>query len=221
MRTNSNKGFRAKCLQLVPAFAHIPLTIMFVYNIFVFDYCRYAVAGNHHYNMTTRLDEMIPLVPWTVIIYFGCYLFWLVNYILASHYGKEHFYKIYTANLICKTVCMLLFLFVPTTMVRPEITGTDLFSKIMQFLYLVDTPDGLFPSIHCIASWFCYIAVRKQKTCPYWYRVFSCVFAIMVFVSTLTTKQHVICDVICAVVLVELSFYLTKFWYYRKNHLEG
>lgn len=208
-------------LHWIPAYAHGPLTLMFLYNLFVFVIGRKIVENHYHYNMTTTLDTLIPVVPWTAVIYFGCYLFWLVNYILATHFGKEHFYRIFTANIIGKTVCLICFLLLPTTIVRPEITGTGLFHDMMRFLYWVDTPDGLFPSIHCFASWFCFIAVRGQKKCPLWYRIFSCIFALMVFLSTLTTKQHVIADVVSAVLLVELCYYLTNFWYYRKNHLES
>lgn len=217
IQNEPNSSLRERLSKLIPAYARVPLAVIFFYNILVYDYGRWIVRNRYHYDMTTGLDEAIPLIPWTILIYFGCYAFWAVNYILSTHYGEAHFYRFFTAEILGKSVCLLLFLLLPTTMVRPDPTGTDLFSRIVRFLYLIDTPDGLFPSIHCFASWFCFIAVRGQKQCPKWYRIFSCVFALMVFVSTLTTKQHVIFDVISAVLLVEISYFLTRFWYFHKQ----
>ena len=80
----------------------------------------------------------------------------------------------------------------------------------MMFLYSVDAADNLFPSIHCLVSWFCFIGLRGKKEIPFWYRAFSCFFAILVFLSTLTTKQHVIWDVAGGVLLAEICFYIGK-----------
>ena len=79
----------------------------------------------------------------------------------------------------------------------------------MRFLYRVDTADNLFPSIHCLTSWFCYIGIRGRKEIPKGYRIFSCLMAVAVFVSTLTTKQHVLYDVVSGMLLAELSYALT------------
>ena len=76
----------------------------------------------------------------------------------------------------------------------------------MRFLYQVDAADNLFPSIHCLTSWFCYIGIRGRREVPKWYRVFSCLFALAVFISTLTTKQHVIIDVIAGAALAEVAY---------------
>lgn len=40
----------------------------------------------------------------------------------------------------------------------------------MRFVYAVDAADNLFPSIHCLVSWFCYIGLRGRRDIPVWYR---------------------------------------------------
>ena len=52
----------------------------------------------------------------------------------------------------------------------------------------------------------CYIGIRGRREVPKWYRVFSCLFALAVFISTLTTKQHVIIDVIAGAALAEAAY---------------
>ena len=41
-------------------------------------------GGWYHHNIETAVDRSLPFVPQFLIIYFGCYLFWIVNYILIA-----------------------------------------------------------------------------------------------------------------------------------------
>lgn len=79
-------------------------------------------------------------------------------------------------------------------------------------------PDNLFPSIHCLVSWLCWIGLRNQKQIKTGYKIFSFLMAIAICICTLTTKQHVIVDVIAAVGLAEVSYLISKkcYRYYSK-----
>ena len=90
---------------------------------------------------------------------------------------------------------------VPTTLARPEITGTGIWDQMLNLVYTVDPSANLFPSIHCLVSWFCYVGIRGQKKVPLWYQRFSCVFAVLVCISTQVTKQHYIIDLIGGILL--------------------
>lgn len=190
----------------LPSWGWLGLFAAFVWNMLVFIGAKLIAGSWHHYNMETALDRAIPLLPWTLIIYFGAFLFWAVNYILAVRQGEDRARRFLCADFLAKAVCLVFFLALPTTNVRPPVEGDGLWQAGMRFLYAVDTPENLFPSIHCLASWLCYIGVRRQKSVPVWYRAFSCVMAIAVFFSTLTTKQHVLADVAGGFLLAELSW---------------
>ncbi len=82
----------------------------------------------------------------------------------------------------------------------------------MLWLYSMDPANNLFPSIHCLTSWFCVIAIRKQKRIPTWYQVLSVIIALAICISTLTTKQHVVVDVFAGVFLAEFSY-----WFVQKS----
>ena len=75
---------------------------------------------------------------------------------------------------------------------------------------IMDDPTELFPSIHCLESWLCYIGVRGQKKAPEWYRSFACVFAVMVFASTQFTKQHYLVDMAGALLIAEGCWFLAQ-----------
>ena len=172
-------------------------------------YCARLLAGSRpHYVLETPQDQWIPVLPWSVAVYFGCFLFWGVNYWLCARQSREKSERFFCADAMAKTICFFIFLVLPTTNCRPEITGADLWSELLRLLYRIDAPDNLFPSIHCLVSWLCWVGVRGRTDLPKAYRWFSFVAAIAVCLSTLTTRQHVIVDVAGGIVLAELCYWL-------------
>lgn len=194
----------------IPKHARGLLLLVVVYNFSVYYMSRVIAGNKHHYDFSLEFDGRIPLVPWTIIIYWGCYLFWIANYILCSRFSKKQAERFLIADIIGKTVCLFFYIFIPTTMSRPQVMGQDLFSWLIRMLYTVDAADNLFPSIHCFVSWMCYIGMRGDQRYGRKYRLFSLFFAIAVCISTLTTRQHVLVDVIAGVALAEISFAITK-----------
>jgi len=57
----------------------LPLFLGIVFNGAVYYGTRMLTGSSIHYDLSTALDERIPFVPWTIIIYLGCYLFWVIN----------------------------------------------------------------------------------------------------------------------------------------------
>ena len=196
------------------------LGIAFLWNEVVYLGARQIAQSWHHYDMTTAIDRIVPFLPWTVSIYFGCYLFWCINYYLCVAQERTERDRFFCADTLAKGICFVLFLLIPATNIRPKITGNTLWDTLMKLLYSIDAADNLFPSIHCLVSWFCWIGVRKRKDIPLLYRHFSLAMAVVVCLSTLTTRQHVIADVIVGVALAELSYILagsTKLCRYYSN----
>ncbi|SEM42599.1 PAP2 superfamily protein [Ligilactobacillus sp. WC1T17] len=196
--------------KLLPKYAILPLITVVVWNMAVYFGSRFFSTGLYHYNLTSRFDDMIPLVPWTVVIYLGCYLFWIVNYILSCQTTKAKVAQFTSADILGKTVCLIFYLCLPTTNIRPEITGTDFFSHLMLWLYQTDAADNLLPSIHCLISWLCFIGVRKLDHIPRWWKIVSLMIAILICLSTLTTKQHVIIDVLAGIFLAESCYFIAQ-----------
>lgn len=202
---------RSNCLRPPCAGKYIkPLIITaaaFLWQGSVYLVSRWIAAGWTHFDMTTSADRLIPFLPWTVSIYLLCYLFWAVNYYLCATQNPSERNRFFLADALAKAVCFLIFLLIPTTNIRPA-TGSDtVWDILMTHLYQIDSADNLFPSIHCLVSWFCWISVRQRKDISILYRIFSLVMAAAVCLSTLTTKQHVLADVAGSLLLAEASHY--------------
>ena len=204
------KHFLKKITGIVPAYGFFPLVFSFVFNCLVYSGSR-AVAGSwYHHNIESNLDLRLPFLPQFLIIYFGCYIFWAANYILAARQDREEVYRFFTADFISRCVCLVIFLAYPTTNPRPVIEGSGFWDLLAGWLYSIDAADNLFPSIHCLVSWFCFLAVKGQKKIPIWYKAVSFILAVLVFLSTLFTKQHVIVDVAGGIFLAQGCFWIGK-----------
>ena len=96
------------------------------------------------------------------------------------------------------------------------IEGNGIWDLLAGWLYSIDAADNLFPSIHCLVSWFCFLGIKDQKRIPTWYKGVSFTLAVLVFLSTIFTKQHVLVDVAGGVILAQVCFILgqkTKLWH--------
>ena len=93
--------------------------------------------------------------------------------------------------------------------------GTGLGADMLRLLYDMDYPVNLFPSIHCLASWMCFVAVRSSRRLPLWYKWVTGVIAGLICFSTLAVKQHVIADVAAGIFLAEVLMFLSAkiHWY--------
>lgn len=199
--------------KIIPLWGILPLLSAFGLNMVVYSGAMSICADWKHYDFTTALDRMVPLVPGWMYIYFGCYLFWVVNYIMVARIHRDdpsEFYRFVTTDMMSRIVCGIFFFLLPTTNIRPEVTGDTFADMMLRFLYAIDQPANLFPSIHCLVSWMCYIGIRGNKRVPAWYRGFSCIFALLVVISTQTTKQHYLVDAVAGILIAEILFALNK-----------
>ena len=194
---------------LIPVDRFLPLIFGFVLNNLIY-FVTSRIQYPRLYDLTLPLDDKIPFVPEFILIYFGCYLFWAANYILIARQNREHAFRFFVADVMSRLVCMVFFLLLPSTVARPEVADNGICSQLVRLLYTIDPSLNLFPSIHCLVSWFCYIGIRGRKNIPLWYRIFSCIVAVGVFISTVTLKQHVIVDIISGVLLAELTYAVSK-----------
>ena len=136
--------------RILPAYGVFPLIFSFVFNCLVYSGSRMIAGGWYHHNIETGVDRSLPFVPQFLVIYFGCYLFWAVNYILIARQERRSVYQFFTGDFISRCICLGFFLAYPTTNTRPLITDGGLWNQAALWLYSIDAADNLFPSIHCL-----------------------------------------------------------------------
>ena len=197
----------------------ILLLLTVPYNFVFYYLVRYLTTSRYHYCLMLPIEESIPFLPWTIIIYWGCFIFWITNFYLGTIYDKGKNGQFIKTHYIGEMICYIIMFVFPTTMSRPEVVGTGVFSKIVIAQYTLDAADNLLPSIHCFVSYLCWIGVRNNKDIPKWHQNTSLVLALLVFVSTLTVKQHVIADLIASVVVAEVAYKVSTYLSNRKKSI--
>ncbi|MBO4396845.1 MAG: phosphatase PAP2 family protein [Eubacterium sp.] len=198
---------------MVPLWAIPPLVICFIVNCAIYWLTMLLCGDLYHYDLTLDIDRRVPLVTEWVFVYLGyCYVFWFFSYCYVAKVHRKRpiqLFRFVIADVMSRLICMIFFIFLPTTNVRPEIVGTDISDKLTRFLYTIDQPTNLFPSIHCLVSWLCFIGIRRAKNVPLWFKFFSAISAVVIMISTQFLKQHYIADVISGVALAELCYWIS------------
>ena len=186
------------------AYFLVPLCfVLLQYALFYFC-AKFLCMPYGPFNLETLFDTKVPFLPGFIYIYVGSYLFWLISFIYIALKDKESFYGLAACITVTFFVSFLIFVFMPTTIVRPAAVGCGFTQSLVEFIYNADSPPlNLFPSMHCLASWLCYIYMRRIKTVPKPIKLICMIFAIAVFASTQFVKQHYIADVFGGVILAE------------------
>ncbi|MEA4827405.1 MAG: phosphatase PAP2 family protein [Clostridium sp.] len=196
----------------------VPLLFMLtipISNIF------YRILNNSSrgvYSLILDVDTKVPFIKEFIIPYIIWYPFIFIFLIYICLKNKEVYYRTLISINVGLIICYVIFYFFQTTVVRPELIETDIFTNIVRVIYSHDNPYNCFPSVHVITT---YIVMHGINTVSKNKRILisSNVIGILIILSTQFVKQHVILDLIFAVVLGEMAFRLSIQGYHKGEEL--
>lgn len=184
----------------------------------VFNYLEANVVDFN--SIHCALDDYIPFCEYFVIPY----LFWFVYIALACVYfflaSQKECMKFGTFLIIGMTLAMITCYVYPNGTVdfRPEeFSNNNIFTRLVKYLYSIDTPTNVFPSLHCYNSIAVTIAIIKSEKLKNvkWISPASIIITILICLSTLFLKQHSVLDVLGAVIMAAIVYpivYKTKMY---------
>jgi|SRR5215831_3926602 len=149
--------------------------------------------------LRTHLDDVIPFWPWTA----WCYLpFYAAIFVMAivGFRRRALFNRALAAVVLVLTVGAMGHLFIgaeyPRPIIHPPYPGLS--SAFLAAVQHIDPPGNVFPSLHVAhTSMLSLLLVRDR---PVLGRV-AVVMATLLALSTLTTKQHFVADVLAGYLL--------------------
>lgn len=206
----------SKIERILPKYAWIPILASLVLNCLVYWGNRLITADMQHFDFSIALDKKIPFFAPMIIIYILSYVTWGIGFIVIGRESKEVCYEVMSGEQIAKFLCLICYIVIPTTMVRAEINGSGFCEWLTKLIYSADSPDNLFPSIHCLESWICFRGAMRCKKVGNGYKGFMFIFAILVFASTVLVKQHVFVDILGGIAVVEIGLFLARKWNFSK-----
>jgi len=157
------------------------------------------------YNVTTDLDRSLPLIKIFIIPYMTLWFFLAFCFVYLCLKNRKIYYKIMLTLSLCYVVAFITYYFFQTTVIRPVITGNDIFSKLILFTYNSDEPYNCFPSIHVITA---YLAVKgiNASNAKKSIKIPVSVIGFLIIISTEFVKQHVIMDILFAMFLCDVIY---------------
>lgn len=157
----------------------------------------------------TWIDRATPFIPQTVFIYLSEYLLFFMVFLFCRE--RENMNRYAYAFLSLQTTSVVIFTFWPTTYPR------ELFplpQDLDQLTWLVfgslrdtDTPASCCPSLHVSSvylSSFMFLSEQRRKF-PFFF-----LWATAIAVTTLTTKQHYLVDVVTGFLMSVIFYWIFK-----------
>ncbi len=170
------------------------------------------------HNLEIAFDSYIPFISKFIVVY-NSYFFFLMSFGIYLYIKDKNLSNIFFSSLIfAQIIAYIIFIFYPTDIssVRPIITDTDIFSRLVKRTYAIDTIyDGL-PSLHTSSMTILILSVIYSKINKY-YKPILIIYSILIIATTVLVKQHVFVDIPAGIILGILSFYLSKYLIFRKN----
>ncbi len=185
-----------------PAFPMLVYLFFYLIWFFVVEHKQRPVL----YELHSVCDDMIPFCEAFIIPYFMWFPYMIVTAVYILFNDKESFRKLSTMLIIGMTLFLVVSTLFPNGQyLRPAVMPrNNIFTKAVEFLYRIDTPTNIFPSIHvynslCIADAFqqsrTNLAGRKSA------RKLVSWTAAVIIMSTMFLKQHSVIDVSSAFIL--------------------
>jgi membrane-associated phospholipid phosphatase len=169
---------------------------------------RLQVESSRRIDLGTELDRRTPYVPLFTLVYFSTYVFVVQPFFILS--DARQFYWMLTSFALISVISSLIHAIIPSKIERVEQVTTGGASGWMLGLFQKTCkPYGNFPSMHVGLSVPVVVANFMVGGVPV--GSIMLVWAILIALSTLYTKQHYILDVLAGFAGGLLIFILT-FW---------
>ena len=188
----------------------LPLIISLTSYLLAYQIPKVLVSLNRVHYLKFPIDDMIPLFSPAIIIYILAFFQWSYTLMVVVKQKTEKGYYIASAIVIGSLIGMATFLIYPTGVLRPTIEVNNVFDWIIDKIYTVDSIVNACPSFHCFCSLVVIKALRQcegvNKKCI----IFNIIFSILVFASTVFTKQHYIIDIPFGLLLADIAFLIAR-----------
>jgi membrane-associated phospholipid phosphatase len=149
-------------------------------------------------NLRTPLDAALPVVRPLVIPYVSLDPLVYFTLIVFLLFRTKIFQSAALAMITAFLVSYLFYFFLQTEVIRPVLTGTDLFTRMIQGVYATDNPFNDFPSLHTSISTLLTI---------HWFQFgrragfVAAVWTALIVASTVLIKQHYLADLLAGLLL--------------------
>lgn len=192
----------------------IKKNLHFLYLLYwpVYFFMFYAVERlfqpEHFYTVHSRLDDIIPFNEWFLIPYVFWYLYLGGTCLYMLLFEPDCFARMMRFISLTFTLTIALYLVFPNVQdLRPaEFANQNIFTSVIGYLYSIDPPNNVCPSLHVIGSFAAMFAAFDSKVFKLPLKIIYAVLAVLISFSTAFIKQHSILDVAAGAAMSLLGY---------------
>ena len=160
------------------------------------------------YCLNTALDDRIGFsAPW-ILPYISWYVFIPTVGLSLMFRDKKQYTITFSTMIGGLIISYLTYSFFQTVVPRPDIIVDGLFSRIVQLIYSIDQPYNAFPSIHVLATYALMLGAAKARNIHIAAKAAIWAVGLVIILSTVFIKQHVVLDILGGIVLAQILFSL-------------
>ncbi len=158
------------------------------------------------FSFKTKFDTLIPLMPWTVWIYFSYYFLFPAS--IALSWNSDYAIPLLVTLIFSTTIASVFWRIFPNGVMRPQIEiHYSHHHRLLGLIYSHDRDCNGLPSGHVLHSFVACFFLAKLF--PHLWAFFVIILLAISF-STLTTKQHYFLDMVLTLLFSPLIIELTS-----------
>ena len=155
-------------------------------------------------------EATIPFISWSVWVYLSVFFEIIIGLLIVP---RDILDRVFKVAILLVTLHILIFIFFPTIYPRSNFVPQGINSFGYYLIKATDTPANCFPSEHVsVALFAAFVLLKTNKKIG----TIFLVWAVLISISTLTTKQHYMLDIISAAVLAAVAY-----WFVFRGETKG
>lgn len=153
------------------------------------------------------LNGLIPFKPswaWVYLLYYpACFIPLCFKRMWNS---SEEFLRTLAGFYLQFLFCFAFFIFFPAVMLRPEISPAGFHERILLWVYQIDRPYNIFPSLHVanLVYVLCLVIAWGKK----WAWGAYGFLTVLISLSTMIVRQHYLLDVLSGILVGWGAYFL-------------
>ena len=202
-----------------PEYSHLFLLLGWVGYFLLYFLTENFIPAERCYPVHCWLDDLIPFNEFFLIFYVSWYVLIVISLGYFLLYDVQSFKSLQTYIIITQAVAMTIYILLPSRQdLRPETFSRDNFlTRLMAFIYTVDTSTGVCPSLHVAYSLGIASTWLKKKDASRAVKVFITVLVFFICISVAFVKQHSVVDIFAAIPVGILAEFLVFRNYWRQK----
>lgn len=192
------------------AFRHLNLLLWWLLYFLLYGLTERWIPLQSCHLIHCPLDDRIPFVEGFALLYVSWYGLIAVSLAWFLLYNVDGFRQLQRYIIIVQLLATAVFVLYPSRQaLRPEVFPRENFlTDLMGWIYRIDTPTGVFPSLHVAVSVGIAAAWLRERSVRMWIRLGILALCVGICMSVAFVKQHSVLDILGAIPLCAAAYWL-------------